>query len=90
MQLLLSAVLALLAVGPAICWPMDDNTDTDQATPGGYPSMEQFEGPESQSEVKESYYPPDVADTNEQPYDNEQGNSQSSYDSYYTAVTQSE
>ena len=89
MQLLLSAVLALLAVGPAVCWPMDDNTDTDQARPGGYPSMEQFEGPKLQSEVEESY-PSDVADTNEQPYDNEQGNSQSSYDSYYTAVAQSE
>ena len=70
MQFLLSAVLALLAVGPAVCWPMDDTMD--QAFPGDSYSMEQSE---------DSY----LSAMNEQPpYLNEQqANSQSSYNPYY-------
>ena len=76
MQLPLCAVLALLAVGPAVCWPIDDYMD--QVYRGDYPSMEQFEGHISQSEVEDGYL-----SAMKQRYINEQANSQSSYNSYY-------
>ena len=75
MQLLLSAVLTLLVVGPAVCWPyylpmMD----------GSQPPI--FERAGLQREIEDSYQPP---------YMNEQVTRQSNYyNPYYTAESQGE
>ena len=75
MQLLLSAVLALLVVGPAVCWPYYRPMMYGPQTPF-------FERAGLQREMEGSPPPP---------YMNEQANSQSNYyNPYFTAESQGE